>query len=119
MDEKHARSPSEEVKPPMAGLSEQEKEIIERQLKAPKLTVGYFALFRYANRNEIIIMVISLVASIAAGAVMPLMTLVYGNFAGSFTGFSVDAVAAAQFQHQINTFTLYFVYLGKDSTHSC
>jgi ATP-binding cassette subfamily B (MDR/TAP) protein 1 len=37
---------------------------------------------------------------------------VYGNFAGSFTSFSVDAVAAAKFQHQINTYTLYFVYLG-------
>ena len=36
----------------------------------------------------------------------------YGNFAGSFTSFSVDAVAAAKFQHQINTYTLYFVYLG-------
>ena len=36
----------------------------------------------------------------------------YGNFAGSFTSFSVDAVAAAKLQHQINTYTLYFVYLG-------
>ncbi|KAH7082712.1 leptomycin B resistance protein pmd1 [Paraphoma chrysanthemicola] len=112
IDEKHGRSPSEEVKPPMAGLSEQEKEIIERQLDAPKLTVGYFALFRYASRNEIIIMVIALIASIAAGAVMPLMTIVYGNFAGTFTGFSVDALAISHFQDQINTLTLYFVYLG-------
>jgi hypothetical protein len=43
VDEKHA----EEVKAPMAGLSDREREIIERQIDAPKLTVGYFALFRY------------------------------------------------------------------------
>lgn len=96
----------------MAALSEQEKEIIERQIDAPKLTVGYLALFRYASKNEVLIMVVAFIASIAAGAVMPLMTVVYGNFAGSFTGFSVDAVAAQQFQSKINELTLYFVYLG-------
>jgi hypothetical protein len=74
IDEKHG-APLEEVKPPMAGLSEQEREIIERQIDAPKLTVGYFALFRYASKNEFIIMVIAVIASIAAGAVMPLMTV--------------------------------------------
>ncbi|KAH9878207.1 hypothetical protein J1614_003424 [Plenodomus biglobosus] len=102
----------DEVKQIAVGLSEQEKEIIDRQTAAPSITVGYFALFRYASRNDIIIMIIALIASIAAGAVMPLMTLVYGNFAGSFTSFSVDATAATNFQNQINTFTLYFVYLG-------
>jgi hypothetical protein len=74
IDEKHG-SPSEEVKPPMANLSEQEKEIIERQIDAPKLTVGYFALFRYASKAELLIMVIAFIASVAAGAVMPLMTV--------------------------------------------
>jgi len=87
IDEKHA-SQSEEVKAPMSSLSEQEKEIIERQLDAPKLQIGYFALFRYASKNEVLIMVAALVASIAAGAVMPLMTvravffLTFGYFQG-------------------------------------
>ena len=74
IDEKHGSS-SEEVKPPMASLSEHERAIIDRQLDAPKLTVSYFALFRYANKNEKLIMVVALFASIAAGAVMPLMTV--------------------------------------------
>jgi hypothetical protein len=74
IDEKHGL-PSEEVKPPMAGLSEQEKEIIERQIDAPKLQISYFALFRYAKKNEVLIMVVALIASIAAGATMPLMTV--------------------------------------------
>jgi ATP-binding cassette subfamily B (MDR/TAP) protein 1 len=79
IDEKHG-APSEMVKLPMAGLSEQEREIIERQIEAPKLDVGYFALFRYASRNEFIIMVIAVIASIAAGAVMPLMTVCLAFF---------------------------------------
>lgn len=74
LDDKHAALP-EEVKAPMAGLSESEQEIITRQLEAPKLTVGYFSLFRYATKHEWLIMFVSLVASIAAGATMPLMTV--------------------------------------------
>jgi ATP-binding cassette subfamily B (MDR/TAP) protein 1 len=112
IDEKHAMHSREEVKQPMAGLSDQEKDIIEKQTSAPNLTVGYFSLFRYANGMDRLVMVGALVASIAAGAVMPLMTLVYGNFAGSFTSHSVGAVEAAKFQSQINQFTLYFIYLG-------
>ena len=36
----------------------------------------------------------------------------YGNLVGGFTDFSVNAVAAQQFRHQVNRLTLYFVYLG-------
>ncbi|RMZ67542.1 multidrug resistance [Pyrenophora seminiperda CCB06] len=109
--EKHELRSERESTPPTAPLSEQEKDIIDRQLTAPNVSIGYFSLFRYASATDKLIMVVALISSIAAGAVMPLMTLVYGNFAGSFTSFSVDASAAARFQHQINTYTLYFIYL--------
>jgi ATP-binding cassette subfamily B (MDR/TAP) protein 1 len=79
IDEKHGLA-SEEIKPPMVGLSEQEKEIIELQIDAPKLEIGYFALFRYASRIELFIMAIALFASIAAGATMPLMTVRFSFF---------------------------------------
>jgi hypothetical protein len=69
-------APSEEgAKTLTSGLSEHDKQIIDTQTDAPKLSVGYFALFRYANKTHTLIMVVSLIASIAAGAVMPLMTV--------------------------------------------
>ncbi|KAF2707913.1 leptomycin B resistance protein pmd1 [Pleomassaria siparia CBS 279.74] len=97
---------------PTDGLADSEKDIIHRQTHSLSLKVGYFSLFRYANRKEAVVMAIAAMASVVAGAVLPLMTLVYGNFAGSFTSFSVDAVAAHAFKERINTFALYFVYLG-------
>lgn len=118
VDEKHGE-PSVEVKDAMAGLNEQEKAIITRQTEVPNLTVGYFSLFRYSTSSDFIIMGISLFASIAAGATLPLMTLVYGNFAGSFTSLSVNAVALEAFQHRTNTYTLYFVYLGIATFFTC
>ncbi|KAF2264957.1 P-loop containing nucleoside triphosphate hydrolase protein [Lojkania enalia] len=110
-DDRHA-SDEEKTAGPSASLSEEEQSIIDKQVNVPTLQVGYFSLFRYASRKDAVIMFISSIASVAAGAVFPLMILVYGNFAGSFTSFSVDSVSEAHFKHQINTFTLYFVYLG-------
>jgi ATP-binding cassette subfamily B (MDR/TAP) protein 1 len=112
IDEKHGPPSEEGVKPTTAALSDHEKQIIDRQTDAPSVTVSYLSLFRYANKKDVLIMIAALVASIASGAVMPLMTLVYGNFAGSFTSFSVDATAAQHFKKQTDQFTLYFVYLG-------
>jgi len=56
-------------------LDENEKAIIEDQLHIPEVKVGYFSLYRYANKKEIAIMLVSSIAAIAAGAVLPLMTV--------------------------------------------
>lgn len=60
-------------------LTEDEKKIIDRQLYAPNEKVGYFSLFRYANKKEVAIMAVSAIASIAAGACLPLMTVSYSK----------------------------------------
>ena len=56
-------------------LNEDEKAIIKDQLHIPEVKVGYFLLYRYANKKEIAIMLVSSIAAIAAGAVLPLMTV--------------------------------------------
>ena len=52
-----------------------EKEIVKSQVDIPPVKVTYFTLFRYATRMDLIIIAISVFTSIAAGAVMPLMTV--------------------------------------------
>jgi hypothetical protein len=75
IDEKHGPPSEEGVKPTTAALSDHEKQIIDRQTDAPSVTVSYLSLFRYANKKDVLIMITALVASIASGAVMPLMTV--------------------------------------------
>lgn len=58
-----------------AHLSPHERDIIKRQLDVPNVKVTFATLFRYATRNDIIIIVISCICAIAGGAVMPLMTV--------------------------------------------
>lgn len=58
-----------------AHLPPEEKEIVKRQLDIPSVTVTYRTLYRYATRNDMIIVAISAICAIAGGAVMPLMTV--------------------------------------------
>ena len=58
-----------------AHLPDHEKDIVKRQLDIPDVKVTFKTLFRYATRNDLIIIVISCICAIAGGAVMPLMTV--------------------------------------------
>ena len=58
-----------------AHLLPHEKEIVKRQLDIPELKVTFKTLYRYATRNDLIIIAISSICAIAGGAVMPLMTV--------------------------------------------
>ena len=58
-----------------AHLPPHEKEIVKRQLHMPEVTVTFKTLYRYATRNDLIIIVVSSICAIAGGAVMPLMTV--------------------------------------------
>jgi ATP-binding cassette, subfamily B (MDR/TAP), member 1 len=76
LDEKHVAGSEADARSSTAGgLSEDEQKIISKQLDAPDEKVGYFALFRYANKKDIAIMVVATIASIVAGACLPLMTV--------------------------------------------
>ena len=58
-----------------AHLPDHEKEIIKKQLVVPEVKVNYRTLYRYATRNDMIIVGVSIVMAIAGGSVMPLMTV--------------------------------------------
>lgn len=58
-----------------AHLPPHEKEIVKRQLDIPEVKVTFTTLYRYATRNDLIIVAISCICAIAGGAVMPLMTV--------------------------------------------
>lgn len=62
-----------------AHLPEHEKEVVKRQLDIPPVKVTYWTVFRYATRNDLIIIAISSFCAIAGGAIMPLMTVTDHN----------------------------------------
>jgi ATP-binding cassette subfamily B (MDR/TAP) protein 1 len=67
----------EEIQAALAHLPKYEREIIEEQLRMPSVKVTYFTLFRYATTNDLLILVISAICAIAAGAAFPLFTVIF------------------------------------------
>lgn len=59
----------------LSHLPEHEQAIIKRQLEVPPAKVTFITLYRYATRIDLIIIIISVICAIAAGAPVPLMTV--------------------------------------------
>ncbi|EME81617.1 ABC transporter, ABC-B family, MDR type [Pseudocercospora fijiensis CIRAD86] len=97
---------------PFAHLPEHEAAILKRQLVIPPVKVTYFQLFRYATPWDVAIMFLSGICAIVAGAALPLMTVIFGNLAGTFQGFFLGTVTRQDFSDEIGRLTLYFVYLA-------
>ncbi|KAL7276891.1 hypothetical protein RUND412_000131 [Rhizina undulata] len=93
-------------------LPPNEREIIKRQLEIPDNKFTYLKLYRFATRKDLAIMACAAFASIAAGAIMPLMTVVFGQLAGVFQKFMLGELAPEAMAKQLNHFTLYFVYMA-------
>jgi ATP-binding cassette subfamily B (MDR/TAP) protein 1 len=96
-----------------AHLPEHEAEILRRQLATPPVKVTYFRLYRYATRTDKIIIAVSAVAAIIAGAVLPLMTVVFGQLTGSIGNFSSgNSADLSGFSNTVNRLTIYYIYLA-------
>lgn len=95
-----------------AHLPEHEKEILKRQLDAPKVKISFFGLYRYASKLDLFIIAISALCAIVAGAAMPLFTILFGSLASAFQGIEQKTISYDSFVHELDKNVLYFVYLG-------
>ncbi|KAI1072254.1 hypothetical protein LB507_003198 [Fusarium sp. FIESC RH6] len=94
-------------------LPPDEAEVLRRQVVSPEVKQGIAVLYRYASRNDIIIIIISSICAIAGGAALPLMTVVFGNLQGVFQDYFVNrSLSSSAFNDKLVEFVLYFVYLG-------
>ncbi|KAF5864930.1 GTPase-activating protein [Aspergillus alliaceus] len=93
-------------------LPEHEKQILKKQLDADEVKVSFFALFRYASRMDILVILVSAICAIAAGAALPLFTILFGSLASAMSNRVADLISYDEFYHQLTKNVLYFVYLG-------
>jgi ATP-binding cassette subfamily B (MDR/TAP) protein 1 len=64
-----------ELEAALEQLPEDERAILKEQLDSPTVPVTFFGLYRYADASDYIVLAISALASIAAGAALPLFTV--------------------------------------------
>lgn len=97
---------------PFAHLPENEAAVLRRQLDTPEIKVNYFTLFRYADARDVSMICVGAFCAIVGGALMPLMTIVFGSLAGTFQGYFQGTLSGGAFNDELSRFTLYFIYLG-------
>lgn len=103
---------NEEDGDPFKHLPEHERVILKRQLDLPATKINYMTLYRYATRNDKVVLVIASLAAIIGGALMPLMTVLFGGLAGTFRSFILGEISDSQFTSELARFSLYFLYLA-------
>ncbi|KAL6811933.1 P-loop containing nucleoside triphosphate hydrolase protein [Trichoderma sp. SZMC 28015] len=96
----------------LAGLKLDEAQIIKSQLDSPNVGVNYLMLYRYADVWDCLIITISAVCAIAAGAILPLLSILFGQLTSAFQRISLNDIAYHDFEAQLNKNVLYFVYIG-------
>lgn len=111
-DGKSSTSGKEDEIDPFAHLPQDEAAILRRQLDIPPVKVGYFTLYRYADGLDVTIIAISTTCAIVGGALMPLMTVIFGALSGTFQGAFQGTITGAEFDSKLSNFSLYFVYLA-------
>ncbi|QSS63796.1 multidrug resistance protein [Histoplasma capsulatum] len=68
-------------------------------------------VFSYTDSTAWALYVVSFVTALAAGAAMPLMTLVFGGFVTTITDFATGVGEPDRFRSEVNRLALYFIYL--------
>ncbi|KAM0719393.1 hypothetical protein Q7P37_005298 [Cladosporium fusiforme] len=110
---KSIKEQEKEEEDAFAHLPEHEAAILRRQLDTPPVKVTYFRLYRYATTNDLIIIIISAISAVIAGAVLPLMTIVFGELTGNIGNFSSGTGGdLSSFSNTVDHLTIYFIYLA-------
>ncbi|KAL5043996.1 hypothetical protein BDW71DRAFT_187008 [Aspergillus fruticulosus] len=101
-----------EVDALIAHLPEDERQVLKTQLEEIKANISFFGLWRYATKIDILIIIISAICAIAAGAALPLFTILFGSLASTFKNIMLYQISYDEFYDKLTTNVLYFVYLG-------
>lgn len=112
LDSKVVQAVKDENDDPFRNLPTAEADILKRQVVTPEVKVGIALLYRYASRNDLLIMFVSAICAIAGGAALPLMTVIFGNLQGTFQGYFQGQSSYDDFTGEMGHLVLYFVYLA-------
>ncbi|OJD32606.1 abc multidrug transporter mdr1 [Diplodia corticola] len=76
-------------------------------------------IYDAASKTDVVVVSVSLVSAVIGGALMPLMTIVFGKMTGEFQTITTsssssggDSYGGGSYGGRLDTFTLYFVYLA-------
>lgn len=112
LDSKVIKPQDDKKADPYAGMPPEQAEILRRQVETPDVKVGMAMLYRYATRVDLILLVVGSICAIASGAILPVMTVIFGSLQNTFAGFFNGSKTYDEFMDGMTDLVLIFVYLG-------
>ncbi|KUI59559.1 Leptomycin B resistance protein pmd1 [Cytospora mali] len=112
LDSKVIKPAGGEKSDPYENLSPEEAVIIKRQVETPDVKIGMTMLYRYATRTDLILIVIGSICAIASGAILPVMTVIFGSLQGTFANYFNGSETYDSFMNTMTGLVLNFIYLG-------
>lgn len=97
---------------PYRSLPSHEAAILRRQVETPDVKVGLATLYRYASAVDLTLLCVGSLCAIAAGAILPVMTIIFGSLQGTFANYFNGTASYDDFMGSMTHLVLYFVYLG-------
>ena len=97
---------------PMSHLPEDEAAILKLQADTAERTYGVGSLYRYSTSWDILVIAVSSVAAIAAGAALPAMTIIFGGIQEVFQDLALGDTTISEFKQEMAGYVLYFVYIA-------
>lgn len=91
---------------PLGHLPPDERLVIERQTVIPDVKVGFFGLYRFATPMDRFWVGVGVSTAIIAGALLPLMTVLFGGLAQAFQDFALGRTDRHGLESEINKYTL-------------
>ncbi|KAH7071899.1 leptomycin B resistance protein pmd1 [Paraphoma chrysanthemicola] len=90
------------------------EDAVKTPKKAPSAGfANYFRVFKYGTNLDYFLIVVCCITSIGSGIAIPLMNVVFGELASTFTDYFMEGttVTRSEFQAEINRLSLFIVYL--------
>lgn len=112
LDSKVIKPQDERKADPYEGMPQEQADILRRQVETPDVKIGMTTLYRYATRVDLMLLVVGSICAIASGAILPIMTVIFGSLQGTFAGFFNGTKTYDEFMSGMTDLVLIFVYLG-------
>ncbi|KAK6854957.1 ABC multidrug transporter Mdr1 [Apiospora arundinis] len=93
-------------------LSEEQRLTLTSQLDSPVVKVSFLALYRYSDGWDCLIIAVSVLCAIAAGAALPLLSIFFGQLTFAFQEVALNTITFNEFESQLVKNVVYFVYVG-------
>ncbi|KAI1760160.1 multidrug resistance protein 1, 2, 3 [Hypoxylon sp. FL1150] len=95
-------------------LDETARWVLDRQLNGlpSESSTRRSNILSFGTWSDRTLLLLSVVFSLVAGGLNPLLTVIYGQFVGIFTNNSLGATSSSETYSGLSTFALYFVYLA-------